>query len=116
MDDTNLTESLGTPEHASLITLGRHPDVQDAMQWLAFSHLPEALQRFSRPLYMAAQVLLAEIGKDAAELTTALNTLVTAKDHFMRAGIRSDHGRPGPVARPQTVVDPPQMSDGTHAS
>lgn len=116
MDDTNPPGSPGTPEHASLTTLGRHPGVQDAMQWLAFSHLPEALQRFPRPIYMAAQVLLAEIGKDTAELTTALNTLVTAKDHFMRAGIRSDHGRPGPVARPQEVVDPPQMSDGTNAS
>lgn len=98
----------GSREHAALTTLGRHPGVQDAVQWLCFSHLPEQLQRFSRPFYEAAQTLIQEVHADSPELTTALNTLVAAKDHGVRAGIRSDYGAAGPVPRPATVVDPPR--------
>jgi len=101
----------GSPDHARLITYGRHPGVQDAMQWLAYTHLPVQLQRFSEPLYVAGQFLLAQVPTDSDELTTALNTLVTAKDHAMRAGIRSDFGRPGSVPRPQEVVDPPLLEE-----
>jgi hypothetical protein len=97
---------LGTPEHAAQVTEGRHPGVVTALAWLAFSHLPKRLQDFSRPLYQTAVELIIEI-KDSAELTTALNTLVEAKDWAVRAGIRSDQGRPGPVPRPAEVVDPP---------
>lgn len=99
----------GTPEHAADLTTGRHPGVQDAMQWLAFSHLPEPLRRFTRPIYNAAQDLLRAIPNDGPELTTGLNTLVTAKDHLMRAGIRSDEGKAGSIPRPQEVVDPPKF-------
>jgi len=97
----------GTPEHAADLTTGRHPGVQDAMQWLCFSHLSDQLRRFSKPFYDAGQNLIREVSADSAELTTALNALVTAKDHGVRAGIRSDQGKPGPVPRPATVVDPP---------
>lgn len=99
--------AVGTAEHALLVTHGRHPGVQTAMAWLAFSHLPGPLQPFSRPIYMAAMELLDRIPNDSAELTTALNKLVEAKDWTVRAGIRSDTGAPGPVPRPATVVDPP---------
>lgn len=98
---------LGTREHAEAITEGRHPGVQAALQWLCFSHLPEPLQRFSRPFYQTAVELVIEISTDSPELTTALNGLVSAKDDAVRAGIRHQHGRPGPVPRPQTVVNPP---------
>ena len=47
---------------------------------------------------------------DSAELTTTLNRLVEAKDWAVRAGIKSDTGRAGPVSRPQTVVNPPILS------
>lgn len=99
--------ALGSADHAALITHGRHPGVQTAMAWLAFTHLPPALQSLSRPVYVAAMELIERIPNDSAELTTALNTIVGAKDWMVRAGIRSDTGVPGPVPRPATVVDPP---------
>lgn len=101
------TPAVGTAEHAALITRGAHPGVQSAMAWLAFSHLPPALQPFAEPLYRAGMGLVLVITNDTAELTTALNRLVEAKDWAVRAGIRSTEGKPGPVARPQTVVDIP---------
>lgn len=97
----------GSSEYAALFTEGRHPGVQTALAWLAFSHLPVPLQLFSRPFYQAALELIDGIPNDSAELITALNTLVEAKDWAVRAGIRSDQGKPGPVPRPATVVDPP---------
>lgn len=102
--------SLGTAEHAAMITANRHPGVKTALAWLAFSHLPEKLQDFSRPLYQTAVELIIRIPEDSAELTTALNKLVEAKDWFVRAGIRADNGRPGPVPRPASVVDVPRLS------
>jgi hypothetical protein len=97
----------GTADHARMVTFDRHPGVQTAMAWLAFSHLPAPLQGLSRPLYEAACELLRRIPNDSVELTTALNTLVETKDWMVRAGIRSDQGVPGPVPRPAEVVDPP---------
>lgn len=106
-------EILGTPEHAALVTTGRHPGVVTALAWLAFSHLPDALQDFSRPFYQTAVELITRVQTDSAELTTALNTLVEAKDWAVRAGVRSDQGRPGPVPRPSVIVDPPVSVAGS---
>jgi hypothetical protein len=97
---------LGTPEHAASIGEGRHPAVKDALQWLAFSHLPTNLQNYSRPIYQTAVELVTTI-KDSADLTHALTRLVDAKDWAVRAGIRSEQGRAGSVPRPKTVVNPP---------
>lgn len=105
--------TLGTAEHAARITEGRHPGVVTALAWLAFSHLPPKLQDYSRPFYQTAVELIIEVKTDSAELTTALNTLVEAKDWAVRAGIRADQGKPGPVPRPATVVDPPVSVAGT---
>jgi hypothetical protein len=102
--------TFGTPDHAWHVTKGRHAGVQAALQWLVFSHLPEELRRYSEPFYVAAVELVRTILTDSAELTTALNRLVEAKDWAVRAGIRDATGRPGPVARPATVVDPPRLS------
>jgi hypothetical protein len=104
--------ALGTREHAERLTEGRHPGVQAALQWLAFSHLPAELAVVSRPFYQTAAKMLIEIPVDSPELTTALNGLVEAKDWAVRAGIRAKHGRPGPVARPATVVNPPLFETG----
>jgi hypothetical protein len=103
-----MTMIYGSAEHAEKFTEGRHPGVQTALAWLAFSHLPDSLQSLSRPTFHAALELLVRIPNDSAELTTALNRLVEAKDWAVRAGIRSDEGKPGPVPRPATVVDPPK--------
>jgi hypothetical protein len=102
--------TLGTPEHAARITQGRHPGVVHALAWLAFSHLPKRLQDFARPIYQTAVELIIEV-KDSAELTTALNTLVTAKDWAVRAGVLADQGVPGPVPRPSEIVDPPKFGE-----
>lgn len=103
------TPTLGSAEHAALITKGRHPGVVTALAWLAFSHLPEPLQNYSRPFYQTAVEMVMNIGADSAELTTTLNKLIEAKDWGVRAGIRFDNGRPGPVPRPAEVVDPPKF-------
>lgn len=100
--------AVGSADHAAMVTHDRHPGVKSALAWLAYSHLPDELQSLSAPIYTAAVELLERIPTDSPELTTALNALVEAKDWMVRAGIRSDYGRPGPVARPATVVDPPQ--------
>ena len=102
---------LGTREHAAYATEGRYPAVQDALQWLTFSHLPEALRRYSRPFYVAALRAIQDIRTDSPELTTALNRLIEAKDSAVRAGIKHDTGRAGSVPRPATVVDPPLFAD-----
>ena len=104
-----MNNTLGTPEHAAEVTEGRHQGTKVALQWLAFSHLPEALRDFSRPFYQTAVELITRVKTDSPELTTALNTLISAKDHAMRAGIKHQTGRAGSVPRPQEVVDPPQF-------
>jgi hypothetical protein len=104
------TPAYGTADHAALVTYGRDPGVQTAMAWLAFSHLPDPLKSLCAPIYDAALELLRRIPADSAELTTMLNALVEAKDWSVRAGIRSDQGKPGPVPRPATVIDPPAAS------
>lgn len=100
--------AVGTPGHAEEITRDRHPGVVTALAWLAFSHLPKPLQDYSRPFYLAAMDLIHYVRTDSAELTTALNKLIEAKDSAVRAGIRADQGVPGPVPRPAEVVDPPR--------
>jgi hypothetical protein len=102
---------LGTPEHAARITAGRHQSTVDALLWLCFSHLPEELQRYSRPAYQTAvEWILAN--DDSPELTKALNALTEAKDWVVRAGIRTSTGKAGPVPRPATVVDRPSFTAG----
>lgn len=105
----NPSATVGTSEHAVSVTEGRHPGIRDALQWLTFSHLPPALQRFSRPFYETAVQIVFTINTDSPELTTALNKLIEAKDSAMRAGIKSDTGRAGSVPRPQAVTNPPQF-------
>lgn len=99
--------TFGTPDHAWHATKGRHAGVQYALQWLTFSHLPKTLRVYSEPFYTAAVELVRTVLFDSPELTTALNKLIEAKDSAVRAGIRSNTGGPGAVARSATVLDPP---------
>lgn len=107
---------VGTPGHAEEITRGRHPGVSAALAWLTFSHLPPVLQPYSRTFYLAAMDVIHYIKMDSAELTTALNKLIEAKDAAVRAGIRMEHGRPGSVPRPAEVADPPMFAAQQSAS
>lgn len=104
--------TFGTPDHAWHVTKGRHTGVQSALQWMVFSHLPESLRRYSEPFYTAAVELVRTILTDSAELTTALNKLIEAKDSAVRAGIRDATGRPGPVARSVNMAQPPTFGEG----
>ena len=105
-----MTEPIfGTAEYAADAPRRRHPGVQTAMAWLAFSHLPDQLKAAARPFFQSGLELLVRIPNDSAELTTALNTLVEAKDWAVRAAIRSDQGVPGPAPRPATIVDAPRF-------
>lgn len=110
MTDTDPAKVPGTREQAAKLTAGRHPGVADALQWLTYSHLPEALQWYSRPFYETAAILVMTIKTDSPELTTALNRLIEAKDSAVRAGIKQDTGRAGSVPRPQAVVEPPELA------
>lgn len=109
--ESTSTPPFGTRESAANLTVGRHPGVKDALQWLTYSHLPEALRAYSAPFYTAAVELIREIPTDSPELTTALNRLIEAKDSAVRAGIKHDTGRAGSVPRPQFVVDPPTFKE-----
>ena len=102
---------IGTAENAAALTEGRSPRVRDALQWLTFAHLPEALQRYSRPFYETAMVLVDDIGTDSPELETSLDKLIEAKDSAVRAGIRDSTGRAGSIPRPQSVIVPPVLSE-----
>jgi hypothetical protein len=107
MQPVGKAATLGTREHALTVSKDRHPGVRDALQWLTFDHLPEALQDYSWPFYTAAVDLVHKITTDSPELTTALNKLIEAKDSAVRAGIKDSTGRAGSVPRPQEVVKPP---------
>jgi hypothetical protein len=101
----------GSSEHAAFITGGRHTGVRDGLQWLTFAHLPPPLRTYSAPFYTAAVSIIGSCTTDSPELTTAINTLIAAKDSAVRAGIRHRSGRAGSVPRPQKVVEPPTLAD-----
>jgi hypothetical protein len=100
--ETNFEQAVrfGSPEHAALITEGRHPGIRDGLQWLTFTHLPVTLRPYSEVFYFAAVQMIRGIPTDSPELTTALNKLIEAKDSAVRAGIRNDTGRAGSIPRP----------------
>lgn len=102
--DMDPTFTLGTAENAASYTEGRHPDTQDALQWLTFAHLPESLRPYSRPFYEAALALIAAVTTDSPELTIALRRLIEAKDSAVRAGIKHSTGRAGSIPRPPTAI------------
>lgn len=107
--------AFGSREHALSVTVKMMPTVRDLLQWLTFAHLPEALQNYSRPFYVAA-VEMIRINAYSPELIEVLKQLIGAKDWAVRAGIRTDTGRAGSVPRPQTVVAPPLFeTDGSEA-
>lgn len=91
----------------------RHPGVRDGVAWLGYDHLPYNLQQYSKPFHDAAEAILAVIPTDSPELTTAINLLIQAKDSAVRAGIRYERGSAGSVPRPQAVVNPPELSQGS---
>lgn len=64
----------------------RHPATQQIARWFEFAHLPEHLQRISRPCAVLADALIREL-PDGPELTAGLRKLLEAKDCFVRAAL-----------------------------
>ena len=56
------------------------------MKYFAYSHLPEHLQKISKPIGEAAQ-LMDEVLPDGPEKSAGLRKLLEAKDCFVRANL-----------------------------
>ena len=64
----------------------RHPATQHLVQFFAFDHLPEDLQKVSRPFSVLANSLLVRL-PDGPEVTAGLRKLLEAKDCMVRAAV-----------------------------
>lgn len=64
----------------------RHPSTQQIMKFFTYAHLPEPLQRVSKPAGELALAMVAEL-LDGPELTAGLRKLLEAKDCFVRAAL-----------------------------
>lgn len=76
---------VGSREHAALLTEGRNGETQQAMQWLAFTHLPYRVIPYARPFYATGVALITEI-PDSRHLTRALGALRRARNCALMAG------------------------------
>lgn len=56
------------------------------IQFFSYEHLPEQLQKVSKPLYELAH-LMEEMLPDGAEKSAGMRKLLEAKDCFVRANI-----------------------------
>lgn len=61
-----------------------HPAVLQVLQYFKYGHLPEKLQRVSRPFCDLAWTM-AEWAPDSPEMTVALRKLLECKDACVRA-------------------------------
>ena len=61
-----------------------HPAILHVLKFFAYGHLPDALQRVSRPFHDLAQEV-AQRAPDNQETTVALRKLLEAKDAAVRA-------------------------------
>jgi hypothetical protein len=60
------------------------------LRYFAFDHLPEHLQKFSRPFAEVANTMMVTFNEetgDRAELVSGLRKLLEAKDCFVRANL-----------------------------
>lgn len=65
-----------------------HPAVEALLKHFRYQHLPEHLQRISRPLCDVAHHMAENEGLSGAEMTVGLRKLLEAKDCFVRAAIQ----------------------------
>ncbi len=61
-----------------------HPSIAHLMQFFTFAHLPEHLQKISKPVAIMAETMAASLPSNP-ELTAGLRKLLEAKDCFVRA-------------------------------
>lgn len=62
-----------------------HPAVADVLRFFEYEHLPEHLQKISRPLHDLAHEMAGTL--EGPQLTNGLNKLLEAKDCFVRAAL-----------------------------
>lgn len=81
-------------------TASRHPALAEALRWLAWEHLPPALQEISRPLsdlgHHFADTLYKGHGAPPAQLLLGIQRLVEAKDALVRAAVQVGETTPAP--------------------
>jgi hypothetical protein len=80
-EDEEENTSTGASEFA-----GRHPGTLGLLRFFKYEHLPENLQRISKPCDLLARDLIRTL-PDGPELTAGLRKLLEAKDCFVRAGL-----------------------------
>lgn len=77
------------------MALHNHPAVQHMLDQFGWSHLPEHLQRVSRPMAEMAQLMAGQL-EHSPEMTAGLRKLLEAKDCFVRQAVMD--ARPAQVA------------------
>ena len=65
-----------------------HPSVEAILRYFEYEHLPERLQRYSRPFKGLADQFAQTL--DGPELTAGLRKLLEAKDCIVRAALDAD--------------------------
>ncbi len=68
-----------------------HPALKAIMKHFRYKHLPENLQKISKPWCELAEDMLTDLSEDP-ELTAGLRKLLEAKDCFVRAGLYGGEG------------------------
>jgi hypothetical protein len=64
-----------------------HPSTEAVLRFFAYEHLPEHLQRVSKPFCDLAHQMAIEYEDGGAELTVCLRKLLEAKDCAVRAAL-----------------------------
>lgn len=65
-----------------------HPDIQHYLRFFRYDHLPEKLQRYSKPFAELAVDLVGSYADQTnPEIEAGLRKLLEAKDCFVRAAI-----------------------------
>lgn len=67
-----------------------HPSTAAILKHFRFEHLPEHLQRISKPFSELAVHLVFELELEGQELTAGLRKLLEAKDCAVRAALESE--------------------------
>lgn len=64
-----------------------HPATAEILKFFEYDHLPDRLQKISKPFHDLAWSLVDEHQLAGAELTTGLRKLLEAKDCVVRAAL-----------------------------
>ena len=82
--DVNKARAVSPPNQRS--AMSDEPQVEPMLQFFSYAHLPEPMQKVSRPFCDLAQLIVATLPRNP-ERTVALRKLLEAKDCGIRATI-----------------------------